>query len=153
MPRLSKAAHQHGTKRSPVMKKHRGRFRAVTAMAALICLLTIGQAGAWNQNHLEQLLKLRHCPFCDLSGADLSGKDLSGHNFYRANLKNANLSNSNFAGSSFVQADLRGANLNGAILDGANFSGANSWFNDDLTCASPSIGGCYDECPPGMVCH
>ncbi len=129
------------------------RFFTTAAMAALLCLLTIGQAGAWDENHLEQLLKIRHCPACDLSGADLSGKNLSGHNFYKANLKNANLSNSNLTGSSFVQADLQGANLNGATLDGANFSGAKSWFSNELTCATPSIGGCYDECSPGGTCY
>ncbi|MFN2268631.1 MAG: pentapeptide repeat-containing protein [Desulfonatronovibrio sp.] len=69
------------------MYKWSRKIWAITAMAVLVCLLTIGTAGAWDENHLEQLLKIRHCPACDLSGADLSGKNLSGHNFYRANLK------------------------------------------------------------------
>lgn len=125
----------------------------VAGIVALVFLLPIGQAGAWSQAHLDQLIQLRHCPGCDLSGADLSGKNLSGHNLWRANLSNANLSNSNLTGASFVQADLRGANLNGAILDNANFSGATSWFDDDFTCVAPSIGGCYGECSPGGVCH
>lgn len=125
----------------------------IAVTASLVCLLFIGTATAWDENHLNQLLTLRHCPSCDLSGADLSGKDLSRHNFTYANLKKANLSNSDLTGASFVQADLRGANLNGATLDGANFSGATSWFDDDFTCASPSIGGCYSECSPGGACY
>ena len=135
------------------MMKRSKRFLAVTAMAALACLLTIGQAGAWDQAHLDQLLRLRHCPMCDLSGADLSGKNLSGHNLWRANLSNANLSGANLSKAGFVEANLSGANLDGATLDGANFSGATSWFNDAETCAIPSIGGCFPECSPGGTCH
>jgi hypothetical protein len=105
----------------------------------LVCLLSMGQAGAWEQAHLDQLLRLRHCPMCDLSGVDLSVKNLSGHNLYKADLSNANLSNANLSNASFYGANLSGANLNGATLDGANFSEATSWFNDAETCATPSI--------------
>ena len=125
----------------------------IVAVGALVCLLGMGTAGAWNENHLNQLLTLRHCPGCDLRGADLNGKNLSGHNLWRANLSNANLSGADLSGASFVGANLSGANLNGATLGGANFSGATSWFDDDFTCAPPSIGGCYSECSPGGTCY
>ncbi len=135
------------------MRKMWKKIFGTTIMAALTCLLAIGTAEAWDENHLHQLLQLRHCPGCDLSGADLSGKDLSWHNLYKANLKYTNLSNANLTHASFVQADLRSANLNGATLDGTNFSGATSWFDDEFTCATPSIGGCFPECSPGGVCY
>lgn len=125
----------------------------ITIMATLVYLISMGQAQAWNPNHLDQLLKLRACPRCDLSGADLKGKNLSGYNFYKANLKGAFLNNAILINASFVEADLRGATLDGAILNGTNFSGAHSWFNPDLKCATPSIGGCFDECRPGSTCY
>ncbi len=136
-----------------VMRNMRIKLFGTAGIVALVFLLTIGQAGAWDQAHLDQLIQLRHCPGCDLSGADLSGKNLSGHNLWRANLSYANLSGANLSNASFVEANLSGSNLNGATLDGANFSGATSWFDDDFTCASPSIGGCYSECSPGGACH
>ncbi len=135
------------------MMKRSKRLLAVTALAALVFLLTIGQAGAWDQAHLDQLLRLRHCPMCDLSGADLSGRNLSGHNLWRANLSNANLSGANLSNASFVGVNLSGANLNGATLDGANFSDATSWFNDGEKCAIPSIGGCFSECSRHGTCY
>ncbi len=43
---------------------------AITAMAALGCLLTIGTAGAYDhQENLDTLLKDNACCGCNLSGA------------------------------------------------------------------------------------
>ena len=36
-------------------------------MGALVCLLTVGQAGAFNQEHLGTLLETKQCSYCDLS--------------------------------------------------------------------------------------
>jgi uncharacterized protein YjbI with pentapeptide repeats len=71
----------------------------IAAMAALVCLLGMGRAWAWNQADLDKLLDTNACRGCDLSGALLYGEDLSG-------------------------VDLAGANLRGAQLPGANLLGA-----------------------------
>lgn len=73
---------------------------------------------------LEQLLKTKECPGCDLSGVNLSGVDLSGANLSGADLSNASLSNTMLAGANLSGANLRGANLRLAVLIGADISGA-----------------------------
>jgi len=56
-------------------------------MGVLVCLLTVGQATAFNQEHLDRLLGTKQCPSCDLSGADLTGATLIEANLSGANLK------------------------------------------------------------------
>ncbi len=118
---------------------------AISAMAAVVCLLGIGQAGAWNQADLEKLLKTKECKSCDLSGAllygaDLSEADLRGANLLAAQMQGANLSGANLTGANLHQADLTGANISGAILTNANLIWA-TW-SDGTRCAEESIGEC-----------
>ncbi len=68
------------------MKKWNCEILGIMAVAALVCLLNIGRAGAWNQDELDRLRETNACSGCDLSGALLYGEDLSG-----ANLTNTNL--------------------------------------------------------------
>ncbi len=117
----------------------------VVAMAAVVCLLGIGQAGAWNQADLDKLLETKECKGCDLSGAllygeDLSGADLMGANLLAAQMPGANLSGANLTGANLHQADLNGANLSGANLTNANLIWA-TW-TDGRRCAEGSIGEC-----------
>ncbi len=113
---------------------------AVTALAALGCLLTIGSAGAWDPEDMKKLRDTNACSGCDLTlarlsdanliGADLSGANLSGANLARAILLSANLS----------KANLSGANLAGTNLKGANLSGT-TW-TDGRQCAEGSFSEC-----------
>ena len=108
---------------------------AISAMAAVVCLLGIGQAGAWNQADLDKLLETKECKGCDLSGAllygeDLSGADLVGANLLAAQMPGANLSDANLSGANLHQADLTNANLIWAT------------WNDGRRCAEGSIGEC-----------
>ncbi len=89
---------------------------AITAMAALGCLLTIVQAGAWNQADLDMLLETNACSGCNLSGANLTGANL-------------------------LAAQLPGANLSGANLTNANLTWA-TWTTEGRQCAEVSIGEC-----------
>ncbi|PTN33039.1 pentapeptide repeat-containing protein [Desulfonatronum sp. SC1] len=84
-------------------------------MAALGCLLTVGQAGAWDHADLKKLRDTNACSGCELAGAPLSDANLIG-------------------------ADLSGANLAGTNLKGANLSGA-TW-TDGRQCAQGSISEC-----------
>jgi uncharacterized protein YjbI with pentapeptide repeats len=118
---------------------------AITALAALGCLLTIGTAGAWVEEDLDKLLDTNACSGCDLSGAllygeDLSGADLVGANLFGAQLPGANLSEANLTGANLHQANLGGADLSGANLTGANLAWA-TW-TDGRRCAEGSIGEC-----------
>ncbi len=88
---------------------------AVTAMAALGCLLTIGTAGAWKQER-DKLLDTNACKGCDLSGALLYGADLSGADLAVANLFGAQLPGANLSGANLTHANLHQANLEGANL-------------------------------------
>ncbi|MFW5767789.1 MAG: pentapeptide repeat-containing protein [Bacteroidota bacterium] len=121
------------------------KILAIMAMGTLFCLLTVGQAAAFNQEHLDKLREQNACVECDLSGADLSGADLSG-----AILMWSNLSGANLSGADLYEAVLSGANLSGANLFGAylvrtylvetDLSGA-TWV-DGRQCAEGSIGEC-----------
>lgn len=88
------------------------------------------------QRNVQQLLKTKTCPSCDLAGVDLSqsrlhqanlqGANLSGArlnlaDLSGANLRQANLSRANLAGADLSYADFEGANLQGIQLDGARF--------------------------------
>jgi uncharacterized protein YjbI with pentapeptide repeats len=88
---------------------------ATAVTAALLCLLTVGTAGAYDQADMDKLLATNACSFCNLTGADLSFAVL-------------------------LRANLVGANLSGAYLGEADFSGA-TWTNG-RQCAEGSIGGC-----------
>ncbi|WP_200874843.1 pentapeptide repeat-containing protein [Desulfonatronum thiodismutans] len=118
---------------------------AITAMAALGCLLTIGTAGAWKQEDLDKLLDTNAGSGCDLSGALLYGADLSGADLAGANLFGAQLPGANLSGANLTRANLHQANLDGANLSGANLTGANlvwATWTDGRQCANESIGEC-----------
>lgn len=62
------------------------------AVAAAVCLTATGQAGAYYQAHLDQLLKTGRCALCNLSHADLyradlKGADINGSNLYLTDLE------------------------------------------------------------------
>lgn len=62
------------------------------AVAAAVCLTAAGQAGAYYQAHLDQLLKTGRCALCNLSHADLyradlKGADINGSNLYLTDLE------------------------------------------------------------------
>ncbi|PTN33015.1 hypothetical protein C6366_15345 [Desulfonatronum sp. SC1] len=107
---------------------------AITAMAALGCLLTIGAAGAYDQDDLDKLLQTNECRKCDLSGvrlngadlsrADLTGVDLTGAMMTGVVLWKAAMGGAKLSGATLVAADLAEANLNGANLSGAYMSKA-----------------------------
>ncbi len=83
---------------------------------------------AENLSHLNQLLRSKQCPQCDLSGsglvlANLGGADLTGANLVNANLSQADLSGANLTGANLTGASLYGANLSGAILTDAILTG------------------------------
>lgn len=111
-----------------------------------IAVLALSSSPAWGatkaasltpiQRNVQQLLKTKSCPSCDLAGVDLSqnrlnkadlhGADLSGArlnlaDLSGANLRQANLSHANLTGADLSYADLEGANLQGIQLDGARF--------------------------------
>jgi uncharacterized protein YjbI with pentapeptide repeats len=142
------------------MQAMRKSFVKMIAITAAIFLVAIGQAGAWDRLDLEQLLRARQCPDCNLSEAilslvDLRDVNLAGANLYKANLsqarlqradlKNANLYRTNLASANLTGADLRNAilvraNVDGVNLRDANLSGA-TWI-DGRKCAKGSIGEC-----------
>ncbi len=138
------------------MMKHSGRFLAVTAMAALVCLLTIGQAGAWEQDDLDKLIETNACENCNLSGvelisrdlenAQLSGADLSDAKLTSANLDNADLSGTDLRSATLINASFIAANLRDATnVDSANFTGADlsgATWTDGRQCKPNSIGQC-----------
>ncbi len=103
---------------------------AITTLAALGCLLTIGLAGAWDHADLKKLRDTNACSGCELVGAPLSDANLTGANLARAIMFSANLS----------EANLSGANLAGTNLRGANLSGA-TW-TDGRKCAEGSFSEC-----------
>jgi hypothetical protein len=76
----------------------------------------INPALAYDPEQLEQLLRTRSCPGCDLSYANLAGRNLEGADLSGANLNAANLRRVRLEG-----ANLTGANLN---LAQTNLSGA-----------------------------
>jgi len=111
-----------------------------------IAVLVLSTPPAWGttqtssltpiQRNVQQLLKTKSCPSCDLAGvdlrqnrlskADLQGANLSGArlnlaDLSGANLRQANLSRANLTGADLSYADLEGANLQGIQLDGARF--------------------------------
>lgn len=117
-------------------------------LSALSCIavLALSSLPAWGapksasltpiQRNVQQLLKTKSCPSCDLAGVDLSqnrlnkadlqGANLSGArlnlaDLSGANLRHANLSRANLTGADLSYADLEGANLQGIQLDGARF--------------------------------
>jgi len=60
------------------MKKLSVKIFGFAAMAALVCLLGMGQAGAYDQDDLDRLLKTNSCSSCDLTPAFLTGAILTG---------------------------------------------------------------------------
>ncbi|SMP62655.1 Pentapeptide repeat-containing protein [Desulfonatronum zhilinae] len=127
------------------MKTWTIKILMLSAMVAVVCLLGIGQAWAWNQADLDKLLETKECNGCDLSGALLYGEDLSGAGLVGAKLdaaqmQGANLSGANLTGANLHQADLTGANLSGAILTNTNLIWT-TW-TDGRRCAEGSIGEC-----------
>ncbi len=48
------------------------------AMILCVIALWVSSASAFNQAHVEQLIKIGYCVGCDLSGANLSGANLKG---------------------------------------------------------------------------
>ena len=117
------------------MKTWTKKILMLSANVAVVCLLGIGQAGAWNQADLDKLLETKECKGCDLSGAllygeDLSGADLRGANLLAAQMPGANLSDANLSGANLHQADLTNANLIWAT------------WTDGRQCSEGSIGEC-----------
>ncbi|MFP4236809.1 MAG: pentapeptide repeat-containing protein [Desulfonatronovibrio sp.] len=110
------------------------KILAITAMGTLVCLLTGGQAAAFNEDDLDRLLEHNECPECDLSGAqlnftrlawaDLIKADLSGANLTRTDLSRALLIGTRLSGANLTRASLFGARLVGAELSGANLNHA-----------------------------
>ncbi len=66
---------------------------------------------AYDNAQFYQLLNLKRCPHCDLSGAPLAELELHG-----AILTYANLTGADLTGASLWNADLFGADLTDAIL-------------------------------------
>jgi uncharacterized protein YjbI with pentapeptide repeats len=101
----------------------------------------VGSAIAANPDQIQQLMKTRECPGCDLTdatlmGAGLPGADLTGANLSNANLYGANLQGANLTGAVFNGANLKLANLAGAT--GADLSGAET--DDRTTCPDGNHG-------------
>ncbi|MEO1376252.1 MAG: pentapeptide repeat-containing protein [Cyanobacteria bacterium J06635_10] len=104
------------------------------AVVAAICLVAAfslmnAPAYAFVEADLDEVINVKNCPNCDLSGADLHDEDLSGAKLYGANLSGAKLYGANLSGASLSGADLSGAslskaNLSGAYLQKASLSGA-----------------------------
>src|SRR5919202_5162833 len=76
------------------------------------------------QTNVEQILKTKRCPGCDLSGLNLSGVDLSGADFRNTNLSRANLKNTKLKDAKMSGARLNNTNLTHTDLDGADFKGS-----------------------------
>ena len=86
----------------------------VSFMTTILC----GQlVVAFDEDDVEQLLRVGHCVECDLIGVDFSEFDLRGMDLRSAELLGANLSNANLVG-----IDLRGAYLMEANLSGADLT-------------------------------
>lgn len=108
-------------------------------LAALSCIATLTLLcpptwGASNtktanltpiQHNVQQLLKTKACPSCDLAGVDLSQSRLHQANLQGANLTGARLNLADLSGANLRQANLSRANLAGADLSYADFEGAN----------------------------
>ncbi|MEM8720857.1 MAG: pentapeptide repeat-containing protein [Cyanobacteria bacterium P01_G01_bin.39] len=99
----------------------------LTVLTTLITIATTVNVPvlAENLNDLNQLLRTKQCPQCDLSNAGLVQADLTGASFVEANLAGANLSQANLQGADLTGANLVGTSLHGANLTGANLTGAN----------------------------
>ena len=97
------------------MKKWSIMIFGIVAMTSLVCLMSMGIVGAYDQDDLDRLLNTGSCSACDLSDANLFRADLSGANLFGVNLFATNLS---------------GANLTGAT------------WTDGRICAEGSIGQC-----------
>lgn len=105
----------------------------------LLCIaaLTLSSPTAWGatnaktasltpiQINVQQLLKTKACPSCDLAGVDLSQSRLHQANLQGANLSGARLNLADLSGANLRQANLSRANLAGADLSYADFEGAN----------------------------
>lgn len=89
------------------------RFLVVILSASTLTIAST-QLHAANDSQVEQLLKTKKCPKCDLTYAALG----------RAKLRGADLAGAFLMGAYLVDADLRDADLDGADLSGANLSGA-----------------------------
>ncbi len=60
------------------MKKWSVKVFGIAAVAAMVCLLGIWQAGAYDLDDLSRLLATNSCNYCNLTRANLGGADLSG---------------------------------------------------------------------------
>ena len=67
---------------------------------------------------VEQLLKTRQCPGCNLQNANLANADLRGANLAGANLAGANLAGANLKGANIRGVNLQGADIRNTVLPG-----------------------------------
>ncbi|WP_242058799.1 pentapeptide repeat-containing protein [Microcoleus sp. FACHB-SPT15] len=105
--------------------------RTLLTTTALLTTTSLGTtAYAENLQHTQQLLSIKQCSQCDLTGAGLVLANLAGADLSGADLSRANLSGANLTGADLSGANLTGASLNGANLTGANLSGANLTSTD-----------------------
>lgn len=74
---------------------------------------------------VQQLLSIRKCVGCDLTGANLRGANLAGADLSNANLNGADLSGAILSGAYLRGSDLSGADLSRADLSRANLKNAN----------------------------
>ena len=103
----------------------------VFILFGLLAVCSVGQTAlSFNRVSVEQLIRTKSCPNCDLYKANLDMLDLTNANLQGANLKRAK----------FRKATLLGANLTGANTMGTNFEGA-MWI-DGTICQKGSIGYC-----------
>ncbi len=102
-----------------------GKFFTIAAIAALVCLLGMARAGAYDRADMDKLRQTNVCPGCNLSRANLHKAELAKANLHGADLVEANLSEAKLDGTNLAQADLSGA----------------TW-TDGRTCAQGSIGEC-----------
>jgi uncharacterized protein YjbI with pentapeptide repeats len=117
----------------------------ISTLAGVFLLsgLFLGSAQASDPTQLEQFLKTKSCPSCDLTEANFLGLGLAKANLKGAFLAGANFYRATLTGADLTGADLAGANLEGATLKdatGVNFSGAKT--NKDTVCPTGLNGPC-----------
>jgi len=89
-------------------------YQNLTLAVVVILSATLSPSYAFKQSDLEQLLRTKQCPRCNLSGVDFEGN----WHLVNANLEKANLAGANLTGIDLEKANLAGANLTGSDLTG-----------------------------------